>query len=330
MANITEALLIKYLDNNCNEAEKAIVEAYLQQPESNAILNLLLEERMEKDIEESTEGSVNKERQQQWAADMRVRMGREDKVKPMRKRYYVAAVAAASVLLMAGLFALLNNGRSKTTVPTLALQQNKAGERKIIQLSDGSTIHLGAASQLQYPEQFTGETREITLNGEAFFEIATDPGHPFIIHTGSIATTVLGTSFKIAAFEGQPLVVSVATGKVRVDDSSNGQIRQLAILTAGKQVSWINEKASLENIRSEDVAGWQTGRLVFNNQTLQEVATTLERWYDVKISFSHSQKAKEKVTITLFAGAALKTTLQTLALGNNFNYSTKDREVIIY
>ncbi|RBL89437.1 FecR family protein [Chitinophaga flava] len=330
MANLTKALLLKYLDNNCNDAEKAIVEAYLQQPESNTMLSLLLEERMEKDMADSMDAPVDEKMQQQWAANMRARMGREDTVKPLRKRYYVAAAAAASVLLIAGLFALFNNSRSKNAVSSLALQQNKAGERKVIQLSDGSTIHLGAASQLQYPEQFTGATREITLTGEAFFDIATDPGHPFIIHTGTIATTVLGTSFKIAAFEGQPLVVSVATGKVRVDDSSNGQIRQLAILTAGKQVSWNNENALLENIRAEDIANWQNGRLVFNNQTLQEVATTLERWYDVKINFSHPQKAKEKVTITLFAGSALMTTLQTLAVGNNFNYSAKGREVTIY
>ncbi len=329
MANISKALLLKYLDNNCNDAEKAIVEAYLQQPESNAVLSRLLEERMEKDMADSMKMPVNKKQQQQWAADIRARMGRADKEKSLRTRYFVAA-AAASVLLIAGLFTFLQHNKPKRIMVPLVLQQNKAGERKLIQLSDGSTIHLGAASQLQYPEQFTGTTREITLTGEAFFEVATDPKHPFIIHTGNIATTVLGTSFKIAAFEGQPLVVSVATGKVRVDDSNNGVVRQLAILTEGKQVSWHQEHALLEDIRAEDVANWQNGRLVFNDQTLQEIATTLERWYDVKISFSRPQIAKEKVTITLFAGSALNTTLQTLSAGNNFNYSKNGREVIIY
>ncbi|RAJ76651.1 FecR protein [Chitinophaga dinghuensis] len=328
MANISKALLLKYLDNNCNDAEKAIVEAYLQQPESNTVLSQLLEERMEKDMADSMEMPVDKKQQQQWAASMRARMGRADKVNSLRMRYFIAA-AAASVLLLAGLFTYFNNKPQNRIVP-LVLQQNKAGERKQIQLSDGSTIHLGAASQLQYPEQFTGATREITLTGEAFFEVATDAKHPFIIHTGNIATTVLGTSFKIAAFEGQPLVVSVATGKVRVDDSNNGVVRQLAILTAGKQVSWHQEHALVEYIRAEDVANWQNGRLVFNNQTLQEIATTLERWYDVKISFNRPQKAKEKVTVTLFAGSALNTTLQILSAGNNFNYSRNGRDVIIY
>lgn len=327
MANITRALLIKYLDNNCTDAEKRIVETYLQQPESNAMLSRLLEERMEQDMADSMNTPVDPDIQQQWAAGMRARMGRAEAVKPLTKRYYIAAAVAASILLITGFFTFFNNGNAKKVAPLLTLQQNKAGERKVIHLSDGSTIHLGAASQLQYPEQFTGATREITLRGEAFFDIATDPVHPFIIHTGTIATTVLGTSFKIAAFEGQPLVVAVATGKVSVADSSKGQ---LAILTAGKQVSWNHEQASLENIRAEDVAGWQNGRLVFNNQTLQEVATTLERWYDVKIDFSRAKKAKEKVTVTLFAGAALKTTLQTLAVGNNFTWSAKGREVIIY
>ncbi|NSL85266.1 DUF4974 domain-containing protein [Chitinophaga sp. Mgbs1] len=327
MANITRALLLKYLDNNCSDAEKNIVEACLQQPEGKAMLDLLLEERMQQDMEDSMDAPVDIARQQQWAANMHTRIGREEAVKPLKKRYYIAAAVAASILLLAGVFTFFNNGRSKRTVPLLALQQNKAGERKIIHLSDGSAIHLGAASQLQYPEQFTGATREITLTGEAFFDIAADPAHPFIIHTGTIATTVLGTSFKITAFEGQPLIVSVATGKVRVDDRNRGQ---LAVLTAGKQVSWNHEQALLEEIRAEDLAGWQNGRLVFNNQSLLEVAATLERWYDVKIHFSRPKKAKEKVTVTLFAGAALKATLQTLAAGNNFTWSAKGREVYIH
>lgn len=191
----------------------------------------------------------------------------------------------------------------------VGVQQNKAGQRKVIQLSDGSTIYLGAGSRLQYPEQLTGPTREISLAGEAFFDIVTDPAHPFIIHTGDIATTVLGTSFKIEAFEGQPVTVAVATGKVKVAAQTNGQIKELAVLTSGKQVSWDHRQATLDNVNAGDVATWHKGRLVFNNQSLQEIAAALERWYDVQISFDRAQKAKEKVTVTLFAASNLNTTL---------------------
>ncbi|GEP91654.1 FecR family protein [Chitinophaga terrae (ex Kim and Jung 2007)] len=328
MANITKALLIKYLDNNCTPDEAAIVEAYLRQPGSGDVLNLLLEERLEKDMEESMEATADRSLQQQWVTAMHTRMGRSGPSRPMRKWYYMAA--AASLLMIAAISGLFHTGQRKQASIAMSVQQNKAGQRKVIQLSDGSTIYLGAASRLQYPEQLTGQTREISLAGEAFFDIVTDPAHPFIIHTGDVATTVLGTSFKIEAFEGQPVTVAVATGKVKVAAQTNGQIKELAVLTSGKQVSWDHRQAALDNVNAGDVATWHKGRLVFNNQSLQEIAAALERWYDVQISFDKAQKAKEKVTVTLFAASNLNTTLQTLAAGNNFSYTVKGRQVSIH
>jgi len=328
MATIATALLIKYLDNHCTEAEKALVEAYLQQPGSSAVLNQLLEERLEQDMAASTDMPVSEARQQQWAAAVKTRMGRDVTGKPARKWYYLAA--AASLLLMAGVFGLLRTRSAAPQPAAMALQQNKAGQLKMIQLSDGSVIYLGAASSLQYPERFAGSTRSITLDGEAYFDIASDPAHPFVIHTGAVTTTVLGTSFKIDAFAGKPVTVAVATGKVRVEAHTNGNAQTLATLTAGNSVSWHAGQAALQSVNAADVAAWHKGRLVFSNQPLQEIATTLERWYDVKIHFNKPQKAKEKVTITLFAAGDLNTTLQTLAAGNNFNYTRKGREVTIH
>ncbi|SHM47951.1 FecR family protein [Chitinophaga jiangningensis] len=328
MATITKALLTKYLDQQCTAEEAALVESYLQQPGSSAILSVLLEERLQKDIAASMQMPTDHAQQKKWTSAMHNRMGIKDTVMPVRKWYYVAA--AASLLLIAGLTGIFSISSTKPPAMVISHQQNKPGQRKIIQLSDGSTIHLGAASSLEYPEQFTGNTREITLTGEAYFDITTDPRHPFIIHTGDVATTVLGTAFKIAAFAGQPITVAVASGKVKVESNANGNLQELAILTAGKQVSWHQQQATLQSVNAADVAAWQKGRLVFNNQTLATIAATLERWYDVKINFTRPQKANEKVTITLFAAGELKTTLQTLAAGNNFSYTTKGHEVTIH
>lgn len=316
-----KSLLEKYLDNNCTPQEKALVEAYLQLPEGTAALSELLEERLVKDM--SADYPTDRVQQQQWASNMRARMGRGTQVKPVRKWYYM--VAAASILIIAGLLGLLKNSTPKQ-IP-LATLINKPGERRTITLADGSVIYLGASSKIAYPEEFRGANREITLTGEAFFDIATDTKHPFIIHTGKVAVTVLGTSFKIAAFEGQAVSVAVATGKVRVDDALRGQ---LAILTAGKQISWNNDQATLADVNAGDIAAWHKGRLVFNNQSLEEIATTLERWYDVKINFSRPKKAKEKITVTLFASAGLNANLQTLSVGNQFTYSIKGHGIIIH
>lgn len=98
----------------------------------------------------------------------------------------------------------------KTPAPTVAEQKppvNKAGDQltgfiRHLTLPDGTTVVLQANSRLRYPEKFTGNTREITLSGEAYFDVAHDAQKPFIIHTGKIRTTVLGTAFKISAMPG--------------------------------------------------------------------------------------------------------------------------------
>lgn len=329
MANtVTKALLEKYLDNRCTQAEVAVVEQYLQQPGADAVLNALLEERLVADMEESMQQPDDAAQKAAWAEAMRTRMGRTGTTRRLHIWRYIAASAA--ILFGAGVFSLYRINKPKQTFVALSQKSNPQGQRALIHLSDGSVILLGADSKLEYPESFKGDTREISLTGEAFFKIADDPAHPFVVKTGNIETTVLGTSFRISAFNGKPLTVAVATGKVRVDHHENGQLQELAVLTPGNQVIWADNHSSLAAVNIADVEGWQKGRLVFNNQPLKEVAADLERWYNVKISFTHPKKATEKITVTLFGSMSLDKTLQTLALGSNFKYTVSGREVTIY
>lgn len=328
MANtVTKALLEKYIDHRCTPAEAATVEQYLQQPGAGAVLNKLLEERLTTDMEESMQSTDSEEQKAVWIATMRSRMGRSGG-KTFRIWRYVAAGAA--ILFGAGVFSLYRINKPKQSYVALSQKSNPQGQRALIQLSDGSVVLLGAASKLEYPESFSGDKREISLSGEAFFQIADDPAHPFIVKTGNIETTVLGTSFRISAFNSQPLTVAVATGKVRVDHKENGQSQELAILTPGKQVIWADNHTALATVNIADIEGWQKGRLVFSNQSLQQVATELERWYNLKISFKHPKKGTEKITVTLFGSMSLDKTLQTLAAGSDFKYTVNGRDVLIY
>jgi transmembrane sensor len=331
MANtVSKALLEKYLDNRCPPEEVAQVQLYLQQPGSDAVLNAILAARLKEDMQRSFEAPEDIAQKEVWFTQMRKRMGRSAITRPMRLWRYVAVSAA--IIAGAGAFVLYQFNNNTGTHQTVALlhKDNPQGRRAVIKLSDGSVIHLGAGSRLDYPESFTGDKREITLTGEAWFEIAEDPKRPFVVRSGKIATTVLGTSFRISAFGGKPLSVAVATGKVRVDYEDGAHMQELAILTAGKQVTWNSGNALLAVVDVADVEGWSKGRLTFNSQPLQEVAADLERWYDVKISFKYPAKAKEKITVKLFGGAPLDKTLQTLAAGSNFKYTISGREVLIH
>ena len=194
-------------------------------------------------------------------------------------------------------------------------------------------VTLGSGSTLRYPRSFNGNTREIQLTGEAFFNVTKNPNKPFIVHTRSLQTRVLGTSFKIDAFNGQPVVVAVATGKVQVDrnDSGSNQLPPLAVLLPGNEVTWSPEsgKAILSHVVIEDIAGWEKGQLAFTGTPLREVANRLERWYNVKIAISNKRKAAYRMNCILDGTQPLKKSLEVLKATIQSNYTIKDSVVII-
>lgn len=332
MANIVNrALIEKYLNNQCTREEAAFVEAFIKQPEGVAMLDELLTERLSADMQSSMDLPEDEVKKVQWSAQIRERLDSERrKIRRIKMLRYAAVWVA--LLMGAGFFALYRYGGQSHNMTAQVFQEkrNQMGERAVIRLNDGSVIYLGSDSKLEYPETFEGASREVVLTGEAFFEIAEDPAHPFLVRTGNIQTTVLGTSFKIHAFEGYPLSVAVATGKVRVDQQDGVKLRQMAVLTAGKELEWDQHQVKLNTVEVADVEGWQKGRLVFNNKTLKEIAMALERSYNVKINFKKQRIQAERLTITLFVSSPLSRTLETLAAGSNFRYSTDNGNINIY
>ncbi|MCW3467217.1 FecR family protein [Chitinophaga nivalis] len=344
MANtITKALMNKYLDNTCTAAERQLVADFIQEPEGRLLLDEVLTERLPADMLLMEQIRVDEQQVMGWKSTLQQRMQgmvpeQEPAVIRPVKRFSFLRHAAVWAVLVSGLgtfgvYQYRKNNKATTTLVSLE-KSNPRGQRAVITLADGSVIHLGADSKLEYPEHFNGNTREITLTGEAFFEISEDPAHPFIVHTGKVQTRVLGTSFKINAFNGTPLTIAVATGKVSVEHAGNDYkgSRPMAVLTPGQQVTWNPEsrRSSIAQIPVEDIAGWKSARLTFNNNTLKEVAMELERWYNVSIEFKQSHTAQKRITVTLYANMPLEQTLRVLSAGSRFSYKMNDRQVIIH
>lgn len=345
MANtITKALMNKYLDNRCTAEEKLLVAAFIQQSEGQQLLDEVLTERLTADMLLMEQIRVDDQQAEDWKTTLRQRIAA---IQPEQEPVIQRPVKRLSLLRRAAIWTVLLSAlgtigvhqyrkHSKTTAMALANleKHNPKGQRAVITLADGSVIHLGADSKLEYPEAFNGATREITLSGEAFFEISEDPAHPFIVHTGAVQTRVLGTSFKINAFTGTPLTVAVATGKVQVEHNSNGNgyTSSVAVLTPGQQVTWdpVAQRTAIAEMLVADIAGWKNARLAFNNNTLREVADVLERWYNVNIGFKQSTTAQKRITVTLSANRPLEETLRVLSTSSRFTYKMNDRQITIH
>lgn len=198
-----------------------------------------------------------------------------------------------------------------------------------ITLPDGSQVVLQANSQLNFPEQFLGSSREVTLSGEAYFDIEHDPQRPFIIHTGQVKTTVLGTAFNISAYpDSRKVMVTVTRGKVKVEDSR----KLLAVLTPNQKIIYENKTALIKKDTVDavaQVANWTRQDMIFEGVRFDKAAEMLGRRYGVEIKFSN--EALKNCTIKAYFNGTeeLDKVLEVLCIISNASYSRPDKNTIL-
>ena len=164
----------------------------------------------------------------------------------------------------------------------------RGGEYRI-ELEDGTKVWINSASRLQYPVVFSGDTREVYLEGEAYFEVRRDSSRPFIVHAGQQKVTVLGTSFGITCYGNEVNdYTTLVSGKVNVELE---QGKQAFMLEPGMQVEY-NKVSGMVRERRVDVAefvAWKEGKYVFKQKRLEDILSTLSRWYDFEVFYQNSE-----------------------------------------
>ncbi|NRF41136.1 FecR family protein [Pedobacter foliorum] len=338
---VDKALIKKYLDGDCDDKELELVRDFLKQENAQQIFDEVWNEQWADKIKADNVVS-NQVQNSDWKNKIHQRINQESLntetvVVPIRTPFikrianWQYAAILALLFIGAGLWVVTNKKTQEQTSIAYVEKHNGNGRRTIITLPDSSTVYLGPDSKLRYAEKFSGNTREIKLEGEAFFEVTKNPKKPFIIHTGIITTKVLGTSFKVEAFLNKPVTVSVSTGKVRVDRHTAGKTESLAVLIPGQTVTW-NETNHLKTLGEAvvtDISSWKDGRLVFNQVPLSEIAHILERWYDVDISFSDKKTALKLMKVNLTANVPINTLMKILSVSGQFKYNIQGNHITI-
>jgi len=210
----------------------------------------------------------------------RQEQGRVVQMRPWRK---VLQIAAMSIFII-GAYWLWNNSETIVSDNFVAIQTYE-NENKEIELPDGTKIWLNENSSIQYATNF--EKRDVTLQGEAFFEVKRMEDSPFEITSGGATTRVLGTSFNIRAYPDESEVeLTVKTGKVAF---SGENIQETKILTAGKAANYT--KATKKVVESPaleaNALAWQTKELVFISTPFSQVEKDLERYFDIEIELKN-------------------------------------------
>ena len=190
----------------------------------------------------------------------------------------IAAVALA--LIVSTVFATLYFAENSTRNAAFNTLYVPAGQRAQITLQDGTTVWLNAKSTLRYPSRFAGKERQVTLTGEAYFDVAKNPRKPFLVSTQNIRLKVLGTQFNVRDYpNADRSKISLLEGSVEIDRGNKGTI----MLRPGDEATIEGGNISVSEIVNPNYFLWKDGIYSFDNESLLEILQKLQLYYDVTI-----------------------------------------------
>ena len=211
----------------------------------------------------------------------------------------------------------------KVTPAQLMALSIPRGQDYHLTLADGTQVWLNAESRLEFPDRFNGSTREVRLQGEAYFEVKKDAKRPFIVHSDYLTTRVLGTSFNMRARSHRDANVTLVSGRVQV---KAGEISQ--VLTPGHQASLAGSQISVMAVDTYPITQWKEGFFYFDNQTLFFIMQELSRWYGVNVSFDDTSKMQVRLHFVVERSRSLREAIANLnALG--VVHATVDGNMVI-
>lgn len=245
------------------------------------------------------------------------------------------ASIAAMILIAITIFINLRNQESDDSHVSINTIQyleraNPNGQKSKIILTDGTTVWLNAASKIRFPEKFNLPERKVFLEGEAYFDVAPDEKSPFVIQTKTTTTTVLGTCFNIKSYEKEPVQVTVASGKVKVNADSNAVGTNELVLVQNEQITFVPESGEFvkKSVDVDSFLSWKEDVILFDNTKLSEVVKTLERWYDKKITIADEQ-LNDCILIAEYKNEKLYNVLQSIKFSLGIDFEVLEDEIII-
>ena len=284
-----EEKIEKYISGSASPNDREIVEALFSAGESNVPLKRFLEEEWAKSTENNSAG----DRDLQPVLDRihhRIALGKFHKettvIKRISRIYARVAAIILLPLLIAGGYLLLREKGRNADQPVLSTIYAPPGSRVSFTLPDGSTGKLNSGSSLTYSNPFQRK-RDVTLAGEAWFEVAPDRKHPFKVTAGNSVLTVIGTSFNVNAYTDEKYIeVVLEKGSLKFTCGINDEG---IILRPSERLVYENGKVCRTETDPSKYSSWTEGKLVFRGDSMSEVARRLERWYNIRVELTDTE-----------------------------------------
>lgn len=201
------------------------------------------------------------------------------------------------------------------------------GKRFELILSDGTSVQLNSGTSLKFPIQFIrGESRQVFLDGEAYFDVTKDPKHPFLVRSGDMNIKVLGTKFNVTSYKKDNKTYTVLVeGKVAASDDLN---KEEIILKPGERVYFQGKQLKTEPVNVRKYIAWVSGELMFTDDSFAVIANKLERKYNVRIINNYEELNDIVITAT-FKEENIEQVLKIFQTYKPFNYTINNRVITI-
>ena len=268
--------------------------------------------------------------------------------KPIPAWITIAAVAASLILFIGIAFLFSGKGTSEYN-NTKNIVATKKGSKSSITLPDGSRVWINNDTKITYNKNFGNETREVTLIGEAYFDVIKDVRRPFIVHTKTLDIKVLGTAFNVRAYSDEKNTeTTLLRGSVEILLTNKKEKR--ITLKPNEKIVVQNTPALFDTIQKEEQplpnillssiehnssnssiteTQWMENKLAFDGDKIEDVAVILERWYNIKVVIKDSSLSDKKVN-GVFEDRSLNNVMEALSLAVGFKYTIdRNSNVII-
>tara|TARA_Y100001980_G_C14556886_1_gene352411 strand:+ start:52927 stop:53904 length:978 start_codon:yes stop_codon:yes gene_type:complete len=238
-------------------------------------------------------------------------------------RYAAVVLIASLISIYAYISFEVDIQRTRSTINYLE-KVSSPGQKITTTLPDGTKVKLNSESKIIVPEHFPADIREVTLMGEAFFEVVPDPNKPFIVHFNNNEVEVLGTSFNIKAYDNRQSYVAVKTGKVSVKQGQDQvQLNPHEITSLGGSALTVNK------LRNEEmIFGWVDNKITFEKASITEVMEIISNWYGVEYEIRRKIDENKRYTAS-HSNPTLKEVMEILTYTYDIKYEIDDNTIII-
>lgn len=339
--DIDQALFTKFLNNQCSEGERDLVLNWLSDPKNKVRAAQMMENHWAvinvtdglKEIDGESLLESTRNRIPEFSKSDRTR---KPGTFPRSRKTFRAQLLAASVLVVTvftfGILFLPRENETKMSPVSSEVREvsTSSGQISEVILPDGTKVRLNAQSSIIYSEKFLQfSNREVTLTGEAFFDVTEDPSHPFIVRTTSINIVVLGTSFNLKSYDDDATIeTTLIKGKVLIENLSDPG-RKVELRPNQKAIfSRATKNISLVDVKRERAVKWSERTLQFENEELGDVLKSLERWYGISVHLEKETNTSCRLTAS-FDKETLAETLEIFKSLTGIEYSIVGKEVFI-